>query len=73
MRADWLQRVVAESFSLPPALTLPAQRILEITLDHIRYLSDSILDSCEGCAVMGLSLNIAQANPSDQNSGGAEL
>ena len=37
-----LQRVVAESFSLPPALALPVQRILELTLDHIRYLETQI-------------------------------
>jgi hypothetical protein len=37
-----LQRVVAESFPMPPALALPVQRILQITLDHIRYLETQI-------------------------------
>ncbi len=37
-----LQRVAAESFALPPALTQPVQRILDLTLDHIRYLESQI-------------------------------
>jgi len=40
--AHKLQRAVAESFPLPPALALPVQRILEITLDHIHYLETQI-------------------------------
>jgi hypothetical protein len=37
-----LQHVAQESFTLHPALTLPVQRILELTLDHIRFLEDQI-------------------------------
>jgi hypothetical protein len=37
-----LQHVAQESFPLHPALTLPIQRILELTLDHIRFLEDQI-------------------------------
>jgi len=37
-----LQHVAQESFPLHPALTLPVQRILELTLDHIRFLEGQI-------------------------------
>jgi len=37
-----LQHVARESFPLHPALTLPVQRILELTLDHIRFLEGQI-------------------------------
>jgi transposase len=37
-----LQRVARDSFALHPALTLPVQRILELTLDHIRFLEAQI-------------------------------
>ncbi len=37
-----LQHVAHESFPLHPALTLPVQRILELTLDHIRFLEGQI-------------------------------
>jgi hypothetical protein len=37
-----LQHVARESFPLHPALTLPIQRILELTLDHIRFLEGQI-------------------------------
>ena len=37
-----LQHVAQESFPLHLALTLPVQRILELTLDHIRFLEDQI-------------------------------
>ncbi len=38
--AHKLQRVAQESFSLDPSLALPVHRILELTLDHIRFLED---------------------------------
>ena len=37
-----LQRVAAESFPLADALTLPVQRILDITLAHIRFLEGQL-------------------------------
>ena len=37
-----LRHVARESFALHPALTLPVQRILELTLDHIRFLEGQI-------------------------------
>lgn len=37
-----LQDVAQESFALHPALTLPVQHILELTLDHIRFLEGQI-------------------------------
>jgi hypothetical protein len=37
-----LQHVAQESFALHPALTLPVQRILDLTLDHIRFLEGQI-------------------------------
>jgi hypothetical protein len=37
-----LRRVAEESFQLDEALTLPVQRILDITLDHIRFLEGQI-------------------------------
>jgi hypothetical protein len=37
-----LHQVVAESFTLPPVLTLPLQRILDLTIDHILYLEQQI-------------------------------
>mgnify|MGYP005649256541 CR=1 FL=1 len=37
-----LRRVAAESFQLDESLTLPVQRILDITLDHIRFLEGQI-------------------------------
>ena len=37
-----LQHVARESFPLHPDLTLPVQRILELTLDHIRFLEGQI-------------------------------
>jgi hypothetical protein len=40
--AHKLQLVANESFSLPDALTLPVQRILELTLDHIRFLEGQV-------------------------------
>jgi len=40
--AHKLQRVAQESFSLPEALTRPLQRILSLTLAHIRFLEDQI-------------------------------
>jgi len=40
--AHKLQRVASESFPLPDALTLPVQRILELTLDHIRFLEGQV-------------------------------
>ncbi len=40
--AHKLQRVAAESFQLDDTLTLPVQRILDITLDHIRFLEGQL-------------------------------
>jgi hypothetical protein len=40
--AHRLQRVAAESFPLDDALTLPVQRILDITLAHVRFLEGQI-------------------------------
>jgi hypothetical protein len=40
--AHKLQLVANESFSLPDALSLPVQRILEFTLDHIRFLESQV-------------------------------
>jgi hypothetical protein len=37
-----LQHVARESFPLDPALALPVQRILELTLDHIHFLEAQI-------------------------------
>ena len=37
-----LQRVAQESFPLDPSLALPVQRILDLTLDHIRFLEHLI-------------------------------
>jgi hypothetical protein len=37
-----LQRVAAESFPLDDTLTLPVQRILDITLAHVRFLEGQI-------------------------------
>ncbi|MBN1810685.1 MAG: transposase [Anaerolineae bacterium] len=37
-----LQRVARESFPLAPVLALPVQRILDLTLAHIRFLEDQI-------------------------------
>jgi len=37
-----LQRVAQESFSLDPSLTLPVQRILDLTLDHIRFIETQL-------------------------------
>jgi transposase len=37
-----LRRVAEESFQLDESLTLPVQRILDITLDHIRFLEGQI-------------------------------
>jgi hypothetical protein len=37
-----LRHVARESFALHPTLTLPVQRILELTLDHIRFLEGQI-------------------------------
>jgi len=37
-----LQRVAAESFPLDDSLTLPVQRILDITLAHIRFLEGQL-------------------------------
>jgi hypothetical protein len=37
-----LQRVAQESFPLEEVLTLPVQRILELTLEHIRFLEAQI-------------------------------
>jgi hypothetical protein len=37
-----LQQVARESFPMHPALALPVQRILELTLDHIRFLQNQI-------------------------------
>lgn len=37
-----LQHVTRESFTLHPDLALPVQRILELTLDHIRFLESQI-------------------------------
>jgi hypothetical protein len=37
-----LQRVVRESFPLDTALALPVQRILDLTLEHIRFLEGQI-------------------------------
>jgi len=37
-----LKRVAQESFALPASLTLPLQRILELTLDHIRFLEGQV-------------------------------
>jgi len=40
--ARCLQRVAAESFPLDDTLTLPVQRILDITLAHVRFLEGQI-------------------------------
>lgn len=40
--AHKLKQVAAESFALPESLSLPVQRILELTLDHIRFLEGQI-------------------------------
>jgi hypothetical protein len=40
--AHKLNKVAAESFPLPDALTLPVHRILDLTLEHIRFLEDQI-------------------------------
>jgi transposase len=37
-----LKQVALESFALPESLSLPIQRILELTLDHIRFLEGQI-------------------------------
>ena len=37
-----LKQVAHESFVLPTSLSLPVQRILELTLDHIRFLEGQI-------------------------------
>jgi len=37
-----LKRVSKESFALHDVLTLPVQRILDLTLEHIRFLEDQI-------------------------------
>ena len=37
-----LRHVACESFALHPALMLPVQRILELTLDHLRFLEAQI-------------------------------
>ena len=37
-----LKRVSKESFALDAVLTLPVQRILDLTLEHIRFLEDQI-------------------------------
>ena len=40
--AHKLQRVARDSFALDTALALPVQRILDLTLDHIRFLEGQI-------------------------------
>jgi hypothetical protein len=40
--AHKLQRVAKESFQLDESLSLPVQRILDITLDHIRFLETQL-------------------------------
>jgi hypothetical protein len=40
--AHKLQRVAQESFPLDPRLALPVQRILDLTLEHIRFLEGQI-------------------------------
>ena len=37
-----LKQVAQESFALPPTLALPVQRILDLTLQHIRFLEDQV-------------------------------
>lgn len=37
-----LQQVAQQSFALPESLVLPLQRILELTLDHIRFLEGQL-------------------------------
>ena len=40
--AQKLRQVARESFVLPPTLALPMQRILDLTLEHIRFLEGQI-------------------------------
>lgn len=41
-QAQILQQVARESFALHPSLALPVQRILDLTLEHIRFLEGQV-------------------------------
>jgi hypothetical protein len=75
-----LQQVAQESFPLPESLALPVQRILDLSLDHIRFLEDQIeqvdrwiADELEAYPVISQLATIPGVGPVFSSGIGAEI